>query len=100
MMEVIKEGGTYRLRDPLSVKMIIRLADKIKPAVRCDDFFLCDEISDKEGTQVQIRARTNNEDDGNVDDNSDEREETDPREIEKHHCALVNEIEVLGGRNE
>lgn len=38
--EVIREGGAYRLKDPLSGKIKCRSADKRKPAVRCDKFFV------------------------------------------------------------
>lgn len=76
--EVIREGGAYRLKDLLSGKIICRSMDKRIPAVRCDKFFVGDfirnfEISD-EGTQVQVRARTieDNASSDNSDSDTDE----------------------------
>lgn len=37
-VELIRNEGAYRLKNQLAGKIISRPADKIKPAVQCDDF--------------------------------------------------------------
>lgn len=72
MIEVVRDGGAYSLRDPLNGKIISTPTDKIKLAVCCKEFSVgdCirnDDISDDESyTQFQDRA--------NIDDRDVERD--------------------------
>lgn len=102
MIEVVRDGGggVYRLKDPLSGKIISRPADKMKPAVHCSEFYVgnCisnDDITDDESsTQVQDKANDDTDIEIHSDSDTDGNgEETDPKVIKSTSALwLVKKI--------